>query len=145
MISAIDAVNPCNALRPAIGLIFPAAKKPASGIPPRSSEIVDASWSATPNIRRLAPVSPAHQIAHDRRSWQVGVGVLDEQLRREGVRFRQQQVQIMRAPVEPVTGEQPTRAGPHEIQLERLGGQAGGKAHRHRRLVPISLVQATFA
>ena len=34
MNSAIDAVNPCNALRPAIGPISPAAKKPASGIPP---------------------------------------------------------------------------------------------------------------
>ena len=32
MNSAIDAVNPCNALRPAIGPISPAAKKPASGI-----------------------------------------------------------------------------------------------------------------
>jgi hypothetical protein len=36
MNSAIDAVNPCNALRPAIGPISPAAKKPASGMPPRS-------------------------------------------------------------------------------------------------------------
>lgn len=50
--SAIDAVNPCSALRPAIGPISPAAKNPASGIPPSKSEIVDASWSATPNIRR---------------------------------------------------------------------------------------------
>ena len=43
MNSAIDAVNPCNALRPAIGPISPAAKKPASGMPPSSSSIVDAS------------------------------------------------------------------------------------------------------
>jgi NAD(P)-dependent dehydrogenase (short-subunit alcohol dehydrogenase family) len=43
MNSAIEAVNPCSALRPAIGPISPAAKKPASGMPPSSSSIVDAS------------------------------------------------------------------------------------------------------
>jgi len=31
---------------------LPAAKKPASGTQPRSSGIVDASWSATPKFRR---------------------------------------------------------------------------------------------
>src|ERR1700730_7887609 len=56
MNSAIDAVNACKALRPAIGPISPAAKKPASGIPPSSSSMVDASWSATPNIRRPRPL-----------------------------------------------------------------------------------------
>jgi hypothetical protein len=43
MNSAIDAAYPCNALRPAIGPISPAAKKPASGMPPSSPSIVDAS------------------------------------------------------------------------------------------------------
>jgi len=56
MNNAIDAVDPSNALRPAIGPISPAAKKPARGIQPSSSSIVDASWSATPNIRRPRPL-----------------------------------------------------------------------------------------
>src|SRR4029077_2687508 len=54
--SAIDVVNACNALGPAIGPISPAAKKPASGMPPSICSIVDASWSATPNIRRPRPL-----------------------------------------------------------------------------------------
>jgi len=64
-----------------------------------------------------------------------GVEVLDEQIRRECVRVRQQQVQIVRGPVEPVTSDQATRAGADEVQLERLGGQAGRQPHRHRGLV----------
>jgi len=34
--------------------------------------------------------------------------------------------------VEPVTGEQATGAGADEVQLERLGGQAGRQPQRHR-------------
>src|ERR1700677_532539 len=77
----------------------------------------------------------AHHAAHHGRSRQVGVEVLDEQARRECVWVRQQQVQIVRGPVEPVTSDQATRAGADEVQLERLGGQAGRQPHRHRGLV----------
>jgi hypothetical protein len=56
-------------------------------------------------------------------------------LDRECVRVRQQQVQIVRGPVEPVTSDQPARAGGDEVQRERLGGQAGRQPHRHRWLV----------
>jgi hypothetical protein len=56
MNSAIDAVNACIALRPAIGPTSPAAKNPASGIPLSSYWIVAAVlWSAAPNIRRPRP------------------------------------------------------------------------------------------
>jgi hypothetical protein len=77
----------------------------------------------------------AHHAAHHGRSRQVGVEVLDGQARRERIRVRQQQVQIVRGPVEPVTSEQATRAGADEVQLERLSGQAGRQPHRHRGLV----------
>ena len=43
--------------------------------------------------------------------------------------------------VEPIPGEQTTRAGAHEVQLERLGGQTGRQPHRHRGLV-LDLVAA---
>ena len=92
-----------------------------------------------PGVARSQPT--AHHAAHHGRSRQVGVEVLDEQVRRECVRVRQQQMQIVRGPVEPVTGEQAARAGADEVQLERLGGQAGRQPHRHRGLV-LDLVAA---
>jgi hypothetical protein len=61
--------------------------------------------------------------------------VVDEQARRKCVRVWQQQVQIVRGPVEPVTSDQATRLGAGEVQLERLGGQARRQPHRHRGLV----------
>jgi len=41
----------------------------------------------------------------------------------------------VRGRVEPVTSEQATRAGADELQLKRLGGQAGCQPHRHRGFV----------
>lgn len=84
----------------------------------------------------VAPPTPtAHHPADDGRSRQVGVEVLDEQIRRERVRVRQQQVQVVRGPVEAVTGDQSARAGANEVQVECLRGWAGRQPHRHRGLV----------
>ena len=92
-----------------------------------------------PGVARSQPT--AYQAAHHGRSRQVGVEVLDEQARRECVRIRQQQMKIVRGPVEPVTGEQAARAGADEVHLERLGGQIGRQPHCHRGLV-LDLVAA---
>lgn len=90
----------------------------------------------------VAPPAPAaHHAAHDGGARQVGVGVLDEQVRRECVRVRQQQMQIPGGAVEPITGDQGTRAGTDKVQLECLGGQAGRQPHHHRGLV-LDLVAA---
>ena len=67
--------------------------------------------------------------------------MLDEQVRRKRIRIRHQQMQIVRGPLEPVTGEQPARTGADEVHLKRLGGQTGRQPHRHRGLV-LDLVAA---
>jgi hypothetical protein len=86
-----------------------------------------------PGVARFQ--STAHYAAHHRRSRQVGVEVADEQVRRECIRIRQQQIQILCGPVEPVAGQQATRAGADEVQMECLGGQTRRQPHRHRGLV----------
>jgi hypothetical protein len=67
------------------------------------------------DVARSQPT--AHHAAHNGCSRQVGVEMLDEQVRRECVRVRQQHMQIVRGPVVPVTGEQAARAGADEVQL----------------------------
>ena len=86
-----------------------------------------------PGVARSQPT--AHHAAHQGRSRHVGVEVLDEQARRECVRVRKQQMQIVCGPVELIAGEQAARAGADEVQLERFGGQAGRQPHRHPGLV----------
>ena len=94
----------------------------------------EVSTSRSRNSRVSPGASPPPPRRPNGRSRQVGVEVLDEQVRRECVRVRQQQMQIVRGRVEPVTGEQAARAGADEVQVERLGGQADA-SHRHRGLV----------
>ena len=60
-----------------------------------------------PSVARSQPA--AHHAAQHGRSGQIRVEVLDEHVRRECVRIRQQQMQIVRGPVEPIPGEQATR------------------------------------
>jgi len=101
--------------------------------------VEDVAVAEQPGVARTHPATD-HAAHHDR-SRQVGVEVLDEQVRRECVRIRQQQMQILRGGVEPVTREHAARAGADEVKLECFGGQAGRQPHRHRGLV-LDLVAA---